>query len=480
MTEPPGSGRRGGGHSATRQRASVHLLGDGIVEQDGLPIPALTTPRVLRLFARLAVAPGGRLDRRRLAFDLWPESTEGQSLTNLRKVLHDVRQEAGTEELLSLDYRAVSWCADATDRVDVLQLRAAIDDGDGARVARLYRGDLLPSCYDDWLLAARDHLRDAAWVAIEGSAHAATDPSARLALARSLLSIDPLREVSYRLSMRALAAVGQRAEALRTYHRCVEVLERELDIEPDDETLALYDEIRAGATGIATARPSRAGPVVTTLVGREAELAHLEAAWQRTMAGAAQAALVTGEAGIGKSRLIAELARGVAASGFPVVATRAYEAAGGLPWGPVTDWLRADAIASRVQRLEAEWRAELARLLPELRSRGQPSEPVADIATSGRRVLFDALVRVFAGSEAPLLLVLDDLQWCDEDTIELIGYLVSRASAAPILIATTARARRPGRQRTGAISAGGSRPRLAPDRDRTRSTRRQLHGADRR
>ena len=178
---------------------------------------------------------------------------------------------------------------------------------------------------------------------------------------------------------------------------------------------------------------------MTTLVGRDAELARLDASWQRAMAGAAQVALVTGEAGIGKSRLIAELARGVAASGLPVVATRAYEAAGGLPWGPVTDWLRADAIATRVQRLEAPWRAELARLLPELRPREQPSEPVADSDPSGRRVLFDALVRVLAGSEAPLLLVLDDLQWCDEDTIEFIGYLVSRASAAPILIAATAR-----------------------------------------
>ena len=258
-------------------------------------------------------------------------------------------------------------------------------------------------------------------------------------MARTLLSIDPLREVSYQLAMRALAALGQRAEALRTYHRCVEVLDRELDVDPDDETLALYDEIHAGATGITTTRPSRSGPMMTTLVGRDAELARLEAAWQRSMAGAAEVALVTGEAGIGKSRLIAELARGVAASGLPVAATRAYEAAGGLPWGPVTDWLRADAVATRVQRLEAPWGAELARLLPELRPREQPSEPVTERDPSGRRALFDALVRVFAGSEAPLLLVLDDLQWCDEDTIEFIGYLVSRASVAPILIAATAR-----------------------------------------
>jgi DNA-binding SARP family transcriptional activator len=418
---------------------SIRLLGDGVVEQDGLPVQLLTTPRVLRLFARLALAPSGRLDRRRLAYDLWPGSSEGQSLTNLRKVLHDVRQAAGVDELLCVDHRAVSWCADAADRVDVVQLRDAIDAADGARVACLYRGDLLPSCYDDWLLAERDRLRDAAWVAIEAAAHAATDPSDRLALARTLLSIDPLREPGYQLAMRALAALGQRAEALRTYHRCVEVLERELDVDPDNETLDLYDEIRAGATGVSTTRPSRSGPATTTLVGRDAELAQLDAAWQRAIGGAAQVALVTGEAGIGKSRLIAELAHGVAASGLPVVATRAYEAAGGLPWAPVTDWLRADAIATRVHRLEAPWGTELARLLPELRSRHQLSEPVADGGPSGRRVLFDALVRVVAGSEAPLLLVLDDLQWCDENTIEFIGYLVSRASAAPILIAATAR-----------------------------------------
>ena len=440
MTEPPTSGWPGGPRlSSLRGSVSVRLLGDGVVEQDGLPIEALTTPRVLRLLARLAVAPSGRVDRRRLAYDLWPDSAEGQSFTNLRKVIHDLRQTAGAGELLSVDHRAVSWCANAVDRVDVLQLRNAINDGDGERVASLYRGDLLPSCYDDWLLAERDHFRAAAWSTIEAAAHAATDPSARLALARTLLSIDPLREVSYQLAMRALATLGQRAEALRTYHRCVELLERELDVEPDEETLALYDEIRAGATGVASTRPSRSGPVTTTLVGRDDELAHLEASWQRAMEGAAQVALVTGEAGIGKSRLIAELARGVAASGLPVVATRAYEAAGGLPWGPVTDWLRADAITTRVERLETPWQAELARLLPELRPRGPQPESVAGSGPSGRRVLFDAMVRVLAGSEAPLLLVLDDLQWCDEDTVEFIGYLISRASAAPILIAATAR-----------------------------------------
>ena len=178
MTEPPSSGwPEAAGHNTPHRRLSVRLLGDGVVEHDGLPIQALTTPRVLRLFARLAVAPSGRLDRRRLAYDLWPESTEGQSLTNLRKVLHDVRQAAGADELLCVDHLAVSWCPDAADRVDVLQLREAIDDADGARVARLYRGDLLPSCYDDWLLAERDRLRDAAWVSIEAAAQAATDPS---------------------------------------------------------------------------------------------------------------------------------------------------------------------------------------------------------------------------------------------------------------------------------------------------------------
>ena len=66
-------------------------------------------------------------------------------MTNLRKVLHDVRQTTGVDELLCVDHRSVSWCADAADRVDVLQLREAIDDADGARAARLYRGDLLPS-----------------------------------------------------------------------------------------------------------------------------------------------------------------------------------------------------------------------------------------------------------------------------------------------------------------------------------------------
>ena len=134
----------------------------------------------------------------------------------------------------------------------------------------------MTSCFDDWVLAERDALRTAAADAIEASAARSDDPVESLRLARAVMAIDPLRASAYGLAIRAQLAQGERAEALRTYHRCAEVLQRDLGIEPGPEIVAVYELIRgdAGPEGggpRATAASSGAHP----LVGRAAELAVL-------------------------------------------------------------------------------------------------------------------------------------------------------------------------------------------------------------
>lgn len=426
-----------GGVDVPSSHLVVCLLGHGTVERDGQRVDALMTQRMLRLLARLAVATGGCVDRHTLAFDLWPDSTERQALANLRRALYDLRTADRAGEFLVVDSDVVGWSPGV--RVDVLQLRRAIDRGAGGEVARLYVGDLLPSCYDDWLLAGRDRLREAALAVIEATAMGTTQPATRLALARAVLAIDPLREVGYRLAMRAYADLGQRAEALRAYHRCVEVLERELAVGPDGTTLALHDELLAAAGRVAVAAPQPSGSRTATLVGRDADVAAIDNAWQRALTDAAQLVLVTGEAGIGKSRLVGDAAGRLARDGVPVARARAYEAAGGLPWGPVTDWLRTDELAGPVQRMDPPWRTELARLLPELREGDRVPTPVVPGDPRGRRALFDALLRALTRTGGPLLLVLDDLQWCDEDTADFIGFLITGGSSASLMIAATAR-----------------------------------------
>src|SRR5260370_1614571 len=155
--------------------------------------------------------------------------------------------------------------------------------------------------------------------------------------------------------------------------------------------------------------------------------------------GRANLLLVPGEPRIGKSRLVDELSREVAAQGSAIGRTRAYEAGGRLRWGPVIDWLRSEALRSSVGRLDRGWLGELARLLPELRTDRPDLPGPSGIVDARRRQLFDAVAQVVFVHASPLLLVVDDLQWSDADTVELIGFLIQHAPEAPLLVAGTVR-----------------------------------------
>ena len=173
-------------------------------------------------------------------------------------------------------------------------------------------------------------------------------------------------------------------------------------------------------------------------VGRDLELDQLIQAWNTAREGRAHLVLVSGEPGIGKSRLALELGRRVRAAGHVVASARAYEAAGRLPWGPVVDLLRSDALRSHIDTLGTVWRAELARLLPELLEASPPPAPSRSGDLAQRHRLFDAVSRAIVG-DRPRLLIIDDLQWCDAETIELIGFVVRSGPTAPVLIVGTVR-----------------------------------------
>ena len=144
--------------------------------------------------------------------------------------------------------------------------------------------------------------------------------------------------------------------------------------------------------------------------------------------------LVTGEAGIGKTRLVDELrvhAEAVTAE------ARAYPAEGPLAYGIATAWLRSQPVAARLPRLERAQLTELARLLPELAARAAPPEPLPEAEL--RRRLFGAIGRALLAAGAPLLLIADDAQWADAQSLRLIHYLMRAAPSARLLVAATAR-----------------------------------------
>lgn len=265
------------------------------------------------------------------------------------------------------------------------------------------------------------------------------DYASAVQFAQRLLRYDPLHEAGYRQLMELYALQNDRAHALHTYHTCTTRLERELGVPPSAETQALYERLlKAG-------KPGEAAPVAkildaSRLVGRHAEWQALLAAWRKASAGRAHFVLLDGEAGIGKTRLAEELLDWVNRQGIASARTRSYAAEGSLAFAPIVEWLRSPALRSGLASLDVVWRAEAARLLPELPVK--PTHLTAALQEDQswqRRRLFEALARAFLADEKPKLLLIDDLQWCDQETLEWLRYLLRFAPGARLLVVGTAR-----------------------------------------
>jgi tetratricopeptide (TPR) repeat protein len=164
------------------------------------------------------------------------------------------------------------------------------------------------------------------------------------------------------------------------------------------------------------------------------------AAWQRAAGGEAVVALIAGEAGIGKSRLCEELRQWVARQGIAEAGSRCYAAAGSLAYAPIVELLRSPALGEGLRRLGDPWLTELSRLLPELldeRPELGPPPPLTDDWQRAR--LLDALSHAVLADGRPLLLAIDDLQWCDAETLGWLHYLLGSRPEAPLLVVATAR-----------------------------------------
>src|SRR5215468_6167192 len=413
-------------------------------------LPPLDSARAESLLGYLLLHRDAPQPRQRLAFLLWPGSTERQAQTNLRKVLHTLRRALpGADGLIEAGPRTLRWRADAPLWLDVEHFERALAEGRLEEAVETYTGELLEGRYDEWLADERERLAGLYLEALERLArqHEASRrwPDA-IRCAERLVAQDPLREESHRLLIQLCRASGDRARAVRAYHVCATALERELGIEPSPETRAVYESLVAtapvGAGSLAAAPVSRApasatrttAPSMSPFVGRAGEQARLAATWKAAASGQAQLVLVTGEAGVGKTRLVDELR---AHAGAVTVEARAYPAEGPLAYGVATAWLRSQPVAARLARLDRPQLTELARLLPELAAHVPPPEPLP--AAELRRRLFAAIARAVLAAGVPLLLIADDVQWADVQSLRLIHYLLRTAPSARLLIAATAR-----------------------------------------
>ena len=316
----------GGGPPA---RLEVRLLGVVEIILDGRRLRAFNSLRLQRSLALIAIRRDLK-HRSRLAFELWPDSDERQARTNLRKLLHDFRHSLpDIGEFVEIDNEIVRWIPTGPSAVDVLRFRDAMAVGDLELAARLYSGDLLPACYDDWVLNERAKLRAEAYqafVRLTEEAAGRDDHKATIKHAQRVIDLEPTDEAAVRIQMEAHLALGDRAAALRSYHRYAEVLERDLEVAPGESIGAMYQQLRAGTINRDEVHGEDLAPVAESpFVGRDLELNQLHEAWNTAREGGAHLLLVTGEPGIGKSRLAMELGRRVRAEGHVALSANVRE-----------------------------------------------------------------------------------------------------------------------------------------------------------
>lgn len=437
----------------------IRLLGEfGLTYGDEV-VRSVGALRLQSLLALLVLRRNAPQSRRHLAFTLWPESTERQARTNLRRELHNLRQALPSAgHFLSIEMQTLQWRPDANFTLDAADFEEACSAAQRAGVVAsepglqesltkaisLYKGDLLPGCFDDWLLTERARLRQVYLQLLKqliALLLKKRDYQFALEYAQLLLREDPLDEEAYLCLIRLYTLAGDRAKALRVYHSCVTILQRELEVEPGPATRQAYEQLLRVSVP-KYAHPAPQTPLIGTppLVGRQEAWQRLELCWNQAADGQPRFVAVTGDAGIGKTRLVEAFVDWASRQNITTAHSRCYASKGGLAYAPVADWLRAAGLRTELLQLEDVWLNEVARLLPEiLAERPELSRPEAMSESWQRQYFFEALARAIFIGDHPLLLVIDDLQWTDRESLAWLNYLLSYRSRSPLLIAATIR-----------------------------------------
>jgi len=475
-------------------RLSVALLGTPQITHAGRPV-AFPTRKSEALLIFLAVE-GGFHSRERLTTLLWPESDEEHARGSLRSALASLRQalaeaqEQHGPSHLRVERTLLALAEDSDVDLDLHRLRDAADLARGSSrlvppelIARLrdaadpYRGDFLQGFsvndapdFDGWVSQQRETWHRQAGLVFDRLSQALIDGGALLEateIASRWVELDSLNEAAHYRLMLAQATAGDRAGALRSYRACQRVLAEELGTGPGPEIEALARRVQQRE--IVRSTPALAEPGIEPkglslpLVGRLAEHTRLVAAYQSVSQGKVQVVSIEGEPGIGKTRLVQSFLRWVSAQRVEILEGRALETGGRLPYQPVVEALR-PALNRTLDcgdpLLAPVWLAELGRLFPELHDHFPDlPAPTRSDQSEARPRLFEAVARFGQSLAEParwrgVVFFIDDLQWADTASLDLLLYLVRRwaVSGTPILVLLALRSdelapqeRRPGR-----------------------------------
>jgi DNA-binding SARP family transcriptional activator len=424
------------GSTDLRPLRAVLLGGFAIGVGDG-PLAAFGTPRIQSLLAYLLLHRQTPQSRQHLAFMLWPDSTETQARANLRNLVHGLQHGLPhVGKRLEMGTGTLGWRHDATMEVDVADFEAAVNAADTARrsadttgaqaqleaAVSIYRGELLPGFYDDWIVTERDRLDSLARHALDvlvDLLEAQRDYARAIVHAERLLQQDRLNETTYRRLMRLHVLSGDHAGARRVYQACVDVLRRELGEEPGGATREAY---AVAQREVEDPRPAGDQPSRWPLVGRQPEWASVRKYFQAGNSGT-RLLLIVGEAGVGKTRLTEELVEWRRGHGDFTAVAGCYRG-GVISYAPVAAWLRTPGVEAARAGLQDLWLGEVGRIVPELLAERPDLTPRPITEDWQRQHLFEALARALVAPGQPMFVVLEDLHWCDQATLEFLGFFL--------------------------------------------------------
>lgn len=402
-------------------------------------------------------------DRRRLAFIFWPRGTESAARRNLRQYLHRMRQVFDgldyPDEIILTTGNTVQLNPAVDIWLDVDAFRfltrsdATLDELEQG--VALYRGDLLADLYEDWCDEQRHELRRRFLQSLERLSERLQEeyrPEDALEVTRRWIAVEPYEEAAHRRLMSLYVVLGKRNRALQHYGQLKEDLAKGLGAEPLPETRSLVEMIQAGALRQSPPDAPRLPknetfipPPGLPLVGRKSELSKIRAAWEQARGGRGRFILLTGDSGIGKTRLLQEYL--LSADPRTTLQSLCHEVEVMVAYAPLRGVLYELLARLSEDELPAlqPWLTALTPILPDLR-RQFPNLPVWRSDRREKIQTPEAIAQILRhltrgdGTYAtPILLALDDLHWADSLTWELLDGLTYRLAELPLVIVGSCR-----------------------------------------
>lgn len=446
----------------------VRLVGRFVVTRDGVDVDRteLGSRKGRELLKLLAVERGRTVPVDRIVEVVWPDAPPASPAGSVATLVSRLRRALGPEIVdgdrdgyrlgqppdvrVDLD-EAVSWVDEAERRLAAAEPALGVAAANRANDLLSAEGVLVDEPVADWAEPARADFADLVSRCRRVLADAALATGDHVVAARAAsaaIAADPYDEPARRVLMRAQLVAGEPARALATYAELKVLLAEELGVDPAAATQELHLAVlREEQPPPVTLSAVAAVPASDTLglVGRAEQLRELRSAWNAAAGGAPGLVLVVGEAGIGKTRLVDELARIAATTGGTLLAARCYATERSLFLQPVVEALATVVRAlppAQLLEMVGDHGPALSRLLPEVAVVLGPAPTRRDTPDLERRRAFEAvaaLVRALA-DRAPILVALDDLQNAGQATVELLHYLARHTPKGRVLVVGTVRA----------------------------------------